>query len=263
MNRSLIRLVSLTLPAYCLLLSLFIIPSPLKAEKVQLPTIAIIIDDMGNNLPNGEAISRLPFPLTLSFLPKRPHTLKLIKLAQQHNKEIMLHSPMENSLGIDLGSGGLHDKMSELEIKTTLNNSFTDIPNMVGLNNHMGSVLTSNPKVMRWIMEEISQHNFYFLDSRTSAHSVAAKTAESFNIPNLSRDIFLDHKQTRKFVQKQFLTLLDIAREKGTAVAIAHPHKVTIDYLNWALTKLDEKGISMATASAIWQLRNPQKKMHH
>jgi len=169
---------------------------------------------------------------------------------------------MENSLGIDLGSGGLHNRMSEFEIKTTLNDSFEDIPDMVGVNNHMGSILTSNPKIMNWVMEEISKHNFYFLDSRTSASSVAAKTAESFKIPNLSRDIFLDHKQTRKFIQKQFLTLLDIARKKGTAIAIAHPHKVTIDYLSWALARLDEKGVSMATASAIWQLRNPQKRMH-
>lgn len=126
----------------------------------------------------------------------------------------------------------------------------------------MGSKLTENTLIMHWIMEEISQYPYFFLDSKTSASSVAAKVAEKFNIPNLTRDVFLDHKQTRKFIQKQFLKLIKIAREKGTAIAIAHPHKVTIDYLSWALPKLDEKGISIATASAIWQIQHPLDTMH-
>lgn len=80
----------------------------------QQPTIAIVVDDMGNNYKNGAALAKLPFPLTLSFLPKRPYTKKLTKLAEEHHKEIMLHSPMENSLGIKLGSGGLRENMSRM-----------------------------------------------------------------------------------------------------------------------------------------------------
>jgi hypothetical protein len=89
--------------------------------------------------------------------------------------------------------------------------------------------------------------------------SVAAKMAEQLNIPNLSRDIFLDHVQDREFIQRQFLKLLDIAMEKGTAIAIGHPHPETIEYLTWALSRLDEKGISIASVSNIWQIRHPAK----
>lgn len=232
------------------------------AASVQQPTVAIVIDDIGNDYENGKAIALLPFPLTMSFLPKRPHTQKLIKLARQNQKEIMLHAPMENSLGIDLGHGGLHENMSELEIKSTLLESIDLVPGLVGINNHMGSKLTSNPKVMRWVMEVIRTTPYYFLDSRTSAESVAAKLAASHGIPNISRNIFLDHEQTRKYIQQQFLKLIDMARERGSAIAIAHPHDVTVNYLRWALTKLDEKGIRLATASALWQIRHPTKRTH-
>ncbi len=234
---------------------------PAVAEHAQQPTIAIVIDDMGNNLENGKGLIDLPYPLTLSFLPERRHTLALIDRARKKNKEIMLHSPMQNSLGIKLGKGGLTENMSEMQIKQTLRKSFIAIPHMVGLNNHMGSRLTTQSKVMSWVMETVSQHPFFFLDSRTSANSVAAKTAALHSIPNITRDIFLDHHPTRKFVQAQFIKLLETAREKGTAIAIAHPHKVTLDYLRWALSKLDEKGISIASASAIWQIQNPGKSM--
>ena len=239
-----------------------LISSYSTAESIQQPTIAIIIDDMGNQYKNGLDLVLLPYPLTLAFLPSRPHTRALSSLAQQYNKEIMLHSPMENQLGLALGIGGLNETMSEQEIKSTLSQSFKAIPNMIGINNHMGSKLTASPKIMTWVMEKIQQHPFYFVDSRTSADSVAAQTAEKFQIPTLSRDVFLDHHQTRHFVQKQFLKLIKIAKEKGTAVAIAHPHKVTVDYLSWALPKLDEKGVRIATISALWHIQHPDKEMH-
>ena len=239
------------------LIMLILISTTVLAEQRQAPTIAIIIDDMGHSYEQGVELINMPFPLTLSFLPNRRFTQRLVEMANFHGKEIMLHAPMQNSLGFGLGYGGLNKNMSEAEIKLTLINSFDKIKHMVGLNNHMGSVLTSDHKAMRWVMETVSQYPFYFVDSRTSSLSVAAKTAERLNIPNMSRDIFLDHVQDREFIQAQFLKLLDIAMEKGTAIAIGHPHPETIEYLSWALTKLDEKGISIASASNIWQIRHP------
>lgn len=246
----------------CLILLCTLFSANSVAESVQQPTIAIVIDDMGNNLKNGKQLVDLPYPLTFAFLPDRKHTLSLIKQAKKNNKEIMLHSPMENHMGIRLGRGGLRTDMSEMQIKQTLRKSFIAVPNMVGLNNHMGSTLTENPKFMRWVMETVRQHPFFFLDSRTSPNSVAAKVASRYQIPTLKRDVFLDHFQNRKFVQRQFNKLIEIAKKKGTAIAIGHPHQVTTEYISWALTKLDEKGVRIATASAIWQIQNPNQTMN-
>lgn len=239
-----------------------LISTSLVADSIKQPTIAIIIDDMGNQYQNGLDLVLLPYPLTLSFLPNRRHTQALSSLAQEYDKEIMLHSPMENQQGFKLGVGGLRGTMSEQEIKRILSQSFEAVPSMIGINNHMGSKLTTKPKIMRWVMEEVRQHPFYFVDSRTSAQSVAAKIAKEYKIPTLTRDVFLDHHQTRQFVQTQFLKLIRIAKEKGTAIAIAHPHKVTVDYLSWALPKLDEKGVRIATISALWHVKHRNQEMH-
>tara|TARA_R110002167_G_scaffold136291_11_gene322982 strand:+ start:207 stop:1079 length:873 start_codon:yes stop_codon:yes gene_type:complete len=231
----------------------------IKADTKQTPTIAIIIDDMGHSYDQGVELINLPFPLTLSFLPERPYTKKLIEMANFHKKEIMLHAPMQNSMGFGLGFGGLKKEMNEATLKKTLIESLQKIHYMVGINNHMGSVLTTDPRAMKWVMETISQYPFYFVDSRTSSKSVAANMASEFNIPNLSRDIFLDHIQDREFIQTQFLKLIALAEKNGTAIAIGHPHPETVEYLSWALSKLDEKGISIATISSLWQIRHPQK----
>jgi|TARA_R110002049_G_scaffold154701_4_gene319364 polysaccharide deacetylase 2 family uncharacterized protein YibQ len=256
-TNALSRLLGLTAFFGTLLLSSF--SFHLSADTDQAPTIAIIIDDMGHSYEQGVELINLPFPLTLSFLPERPFTKRLIEMANFHKKEIMLHTPMQNSMGFDLGFGGLRKNMDEATLKRTLIDSLQKIHYMVGLNNHMGSVLTTDPKAMKWVMETISQYPFYFVDSRTSSKSVAANMAAKFNIPNLSRDIFLDHVQNRDFIQKQFLKLIAIAKKNGTAIAIGHPHPETVKYLSWALSKLDEKGISIATISSLWQIRHPQK----
>jgi len=249
------------LKALAFLLFFLCFPFKAIADFDQLPTIAIIIDDMGHSYDQGVEIINIPFPLTLSFLPERPYTNRLIEMADFHQKEIMLHAPMQNSMGFDLGYGGLEKKMTESMLKQTLINSFQKIKHMVGLNNHMGSILTTDPLAMKWVMETVRQYPFYFVDSRTSSQSVAANTASKFKIPNLSRDIFLDHVQSREFIQTQFLKLLELAKKNGTAIAIGHPHPETIEYLTWALSKLDEKGIAIASISGLWQIRNPQRDL--
>lgn len=244
------------LTACASLLSLFGSAQTL-AESVPQPTIAIIIDDLGHNYQSGAELVRFPYPLTLAFLPGRRFTLDLAQLAKDHDKEIMLHLPMENTLGYALGKGGLTHTMGEQEFKQSLAQSLRDIPYARGLNNHMGSFLTSQKQSMRWLMESLKQTHYYFVDSRTTAASVAAQEADAIGIPHLVRDVFLDHEQTPDYVHTQFERLLKIANTQGSAIAIGHPHQVTIDYLSSRLAELDELGVRMATVSALWQLKHP------
>lgn len=236
-------------------------PAAAKAESAHQPTIAIIIDDLGNHLDNGQQLIDLPYPLTLSFLPKRPFTQQLSKRAHEVGKEIMLHAPMENTKGLKLGYGALTNAMNEAQIKQTIIESLHAVPHISGVNNHMGSMLTQNPEAMRWIMEELNQHPYYFVDSRTTAQSVAYHEALKHQIPSLNRDVFLDHEQTWDYFDTQFKHLLDLARKNGTAIAIAHPHAVSIRYLETMLPRLDETGIRIATVSALWQINNPHQVM--
>lgn len=250
-----------TLQAFGLSILLAFSVSSAHAESVRQPSIAIVIDDLGHHLERGITLVDLPYPLTLSFLPARKYTTQLAKRANLFGKEVMLHAPMENSRQFNLGYGALTSEMSKAQIQGTLQASLATIPYMRGVNNHMGSVLTSNSIAMSWVMEVIAQQPLYFLDSRTSAESVAANVASQFNIPTLVRDVFLDHEQSTEYLEQQFEKLITIAEKNGTAIAIGHPHKVTIEFLERTLPTLAEQGITLATASGIWQIRNPTQAM--
>ena len=231
------------------------------AESTKAVSIAIVIDDLGHHYERGKTLVDMPYPLTLSFLPGRKYTLELSQRAYLSGKEVMLHAPMENTRQLSLGFGGLTSKMDKHSIQHSLQTSIISVPHLVGLNNHMGSALTQNPQAMSWVMELVASYPLYFLDSRTSADSVAADTALRYGIPTLVRDVFLDHEQTPAYVEQQFEKLISTAQRKGHAIAIAHPHKVTIEFLSTALPKLGERGISIATASGLWQMKHPNRAM--
>ena len=225
------------------------------------PTIAIIIDDMGHNLIEGERLIAMDQPLTLAFLPFRRHTTRLAEKAHLHQKEIMLHAPMANTRFLELGPGGLNPDMSQPEMAITLRRALRSIPHVQGVNNHMGSLLTQQLRAMDWVMEELNHYPVYFVDSRTIASSIAGDVAAAYRIPTLTRDVFLDHEQTEEYVDKQFELLIKRAKENGSAIGIGHPHTVTVDYLEKRLPEMDEEGIAVATVSGVWAMRNGNRRM--
>lgn len=254
-----LTLVTLALAALTGLVASGAAADPAKGDVP--PTIAIIIDDMGHNLHEGERLANLDQPLTLAFLPYRPHTNALARLAHSRDKEIMLHAPMANTRNFGLGAGGLTSDMDEQSLTTTLRRALQSIPYVQGVNNHMGSLLTQQLRPMDWVMKELYRYPVYFVDSRTIASSVAGNVAEAYQIPTMTRDVFLDHEQTEEFVDHQFKELIRRAKENGSAVGIGHPHTVTVDYLEKHLPLLDEQGIAIATVSGLWAIRNNNQRM--
>ena len=121
-----------------LLITLLLVTGPAigtdRAEKQDLPpVIAIIIDDMGHNLIEGERLIRMDQPLTLAFLPFRRHTVSLARYAHRRDKEIMLHAPMANTRNFDLGPGALEPGMNRQQIMASLRRSLQSIPHVQGV----------------------------------------------------------------------------------------------------------------------------------
>lgn len=244
-------------PQYCLKLIAAIILYVTAAQphadelSAQAPKIAIIIDDIGYNLPQGRIAARFPAPLTLAVLPHAPNSHSLAKLGHLHGKEIMLHAPMSTINPHPLDQGGLRESMDHGTFIATLRDNIAAIPYITGLNNHMGSALTQHQQSMNWLMQELQYQGLFFVDSRTTASSVALNTAQDYDIPSRSRDVFLDHDRTTEAVDRQFQKLLQVARKKGSAIAIGHPAPVTMDYLSSQLAQLDSLGVQLVNVSEL------------
>lgn len=217
--------------------------------------ITLIIDDIGNNSALGERAISLPGQVTFAVLPHTPFGVELAEKAHQAGKEIMLHAPMSNQSHMALGPGALTETLEKEEFNRVLEDSIESVPYLRGINNHMGSTLTELETQMTWVMEALKNHELYFVDSLTTAKSVAGKVAREYDIPTITRNVFLDNEATQENIDKEFKRLLKLAISKGSAVGIGHPYKETLEYLEKALPELAAQNIELIPASAMIQLQ--------
>lgn len=215
------------------------------------PAIAIVIDDLGVNRAGTAALNRLPAPLTLAFLPYAAGLKEQTRAARAAGHELLVHVPMEPTGAQWPGPDALTSQLGPAELISRLGGHLRSFPGFVGINNHMGSRLTADPERMAIVMAELRRHDLLFLDSRTSPESVAEREARRRRVPYAERDVFLDNQLDLNAVQRQLALVENIARQRGHAVAIGHPHQVTVEALRRWLPTLDARGLALTPISAI------------
>jgi hypothetical protein len=216
------------------------------------PAVAVVIDDLGLNRRGTAALNRLRAPLTLSFLPYATHLDEQTRAARAAGHELMVHVPMEPRSHHEWpGPNALTAQLGPAELIAQLRSQLRSFGGFVGINNHMGSLLTADPARMALVMAELRQRELLFLDSRTTSDSVAARTAERMHVPFTERDVFIDNELDLQYVLRALAQAEQIARHRGHAVAMGHPHDVTIEALKRWLPGLDDRGIALVPISAI------------
>lgn len=227
------------------------------------PKVAIIIDDIGFQKADPLLI-RLPYQLTFAVMPFTPQGKEMARLASQQQKEIMLHMPMEavaqNHL---LGKGALRKKMSKSQVQQALHQALADVPQAMGVNNHMGSLYTSLNAPMDWTMQVMAERKLYFIDSKTTSRSAVGAATEQHGVKSRSRDIFLDNDKSYQALDRQFNQLLKLAKQQGSAIAIGHPYPETYQYLRKNLNRLKAEGIELVPVSQLLALPAPLTLAKH
>ncbi|HEX3971489.1 MAG TPA: divergent polysaccharide deacetylase family protein [Stellaceae bacterium] len=220
------------------------------------PRVAIVIDDLGLDRPRTERAIALAPAVTMSFLAYSGDLPRLTEAAHKAGHEMIVHVPMEPvNTKIDMGPNGLSTNQSKEEVLRRLNWDLGRFDGYVGINNHMGSRFTGDAQAMSWVMDELKSRGLMFLDSRTIAGSIGAKTAAADGVPYAERDVFLDDEQTASAVEQQLKEVEAIAKKKGTVIAIGHPHDVTLAALNAWIASLPQKGIVLVPLTEIVKVR--------
>jgi len=222
------------------------------------PRIAIIIDDLGYEKAAGERAISLPGPIACAILPETPRATYLAEAAHAGGKEVLLHLPLQAERDREAAEpGSLLLDMSREQFGNAFVGSIESIPYAIGVNSHRGSLLTRHPGHMTWLMDEIQQHGeLFFIDSYTTASSVALSVALESGVPAMKRDVFLDPDTTPGTVEREFARLKKLARQQGFAVGIGHPYPTTLEYLEKVLPNLQDDGYDLVSISQLVALRN-------
>jgi polysaccharide deacetylase 2 family uncharacterized protein YibQ len=214
------------------------------------PSIALIIDDLGNQHETGQRAIELPGPVACSFLPYGHFTRELAQQAHTRGKEVMLHLPMQ-SVNHDVSDRGeLVLDMTQHQFNRTLTAELAAVPHVSGINNHRGSLLTRHPGHMAWLMQAMLRHgSLFFVDSRTTAATVASRIAAEFRVPSIERNVFLDNDRQPDAVQAEFRRLIRIAQRDGTALGIGHPYPETLQVLTRELSLLGDYNVQVVSVN--------------
>jgi len=221
-------------------------------EKTAL--IAIVIDDLGQDVKQAKEVFTLPGNITVAVLPGLAQSKDVANLAKQASHEVLLHMPMEPLKNHEKTQtpGTLSADMTPMAFLTTVSDDVESVPGAVGVNNHEGSALTENKEAMKFLMAELKARNLFFLDSLTNPKSVAYATAIEFGMKAARRDVFLDNEGDNPvYIREQLATLVDIARKHGKAIGIGHPHPVTLSELRKWLADTGTQGIEIVPVSRL------------
>jgi uncharacterized protein len=225
-------------------------------EVARLCRVAIIIDDLGQDVKTAQQVLSLRRAVTLSVLPRLPASRQTAAEAHRAGHEVMLHLPMEALLRTrgSLGEDIIREGMPGVEVERIIASDLDSVPYASGVNNHMGSRATANAPLMSEVMRTLASRRLYFIDSRTTASSVALRAAREAGLSAFYRSVFLDDTENVEYTLGELRQLRAVVREQGVALAIGHPHSTTLFALERFLPELDRDDIELVPPSQIVRL---------
>jgi len=217
--------------------------------------LAIVIDDFGYRPQNENQVLAMPSAISVAVLPNAPHAREMATKAHNSGHEVLIHLPMAPLSKQPLEKDTLRPEMSSDEVERIIRDAYGKVPYAVGLNNHMGSAMTSSLFGMQKVMQALERYNLYFLDSMTIGNSQAMRAAQGTGVKVIKRKVFLDDTQNEADIRVQFNRAVQLARRNGSAIAIGHPHPSTVRVLQQMLPTLPSD-ITLVRPSSL--LNEPQ-----
>ena len=207
-------------------------PRGASQDGAEAPRLAVIVDDLGNDRAPAETLLALSVPITFAVLPQLPYSEVIAEEASRRGFEVLLHLPIEPDSGASAGEAELRPGMRSSEVERTVSDMLLTVPNATGVNNHEGSRGTADPALMAELMPLLARRHLFFIDSRTTAATVAYDAAIHAGVPAASRNVFLDDTENPDAIRAQLDLAIQDARHSGSAIAIGHPYPATLGGVN-------------------------------
>jgi len=233
-------------------------------EKKNNPrTIAIVVDDFGSI--GGELLDgffELDRSVCFAIFPDEPNSVLTMQRAKAQGRTSIIHVPMEpiGYPSVNPGKNAILVQYGEAQIEKLISRFVHELPDCEGINNHMGSLATTDEDVMRAVMNALKKHNKFFLDSRTSNVSVGYSTAQKAHLRSFRNDLFLDSPNISQSTMDAKLTqIIELSATRNNIIAITHCHnKDKLDYLKRFISRLKASGFTLVPVTEIGKYNVPE-----
>ncbi|MDD3536426.1 MAG: divergent polysaccharide deacetylase family protein [Candidatus Cloacimonetes bacterium] len=225
--------------------------------------ISIVIDDFG---PIGgkllDGFLALDTSICFAIMPGETNSVITMQRAAAQGRETLIHVPME-PIGyprVNPGKNAILVQQNETQVEKLLSSFINELPLTMGINNHMGSLATSEPELMQTVMQILKKHNKAFLDSRTTNVSIAYQSAQKAHIKAYRNDLFLDSPNiSQSTMDARLNDIMQLSASKKHVIAITHCHSLEkLQYLKNLINRLQKAGFTLVPLSSYGSLELPE-----
>ena len=213
--------------------------------------LAVVIDDAGLDLESQRIYEEIGVPLTLAVMPNKIYTSEAAAEWSRYGMPVILHQPMEPVSGSGMEEKTILTSMSDEAIRYMLKESLEQIPQAVGINNHQGSRATTDARVMRVVMNELSHRGLFFFDSRTNTTTAADSAAASYGVPYARNDLFVDNSADEGEIRAMIQEGANRAKARGSYIIIGHCRPHTAAAFRDIVPQLQAQGIEFVYVSSL------------
>lgn len=213
--------------------------------------LAVVIDDAGLDLESQRIYEEIGVPLTLAVMPNKMYTSEAAAEWSRYGMPVILHQPMEPVSGSGMEEKTILTSMSDEAIRYMLKESLEQIPQAVGINNHQGSRATTDARVMRVVMNELSHRELFFFDSRTNTTTAADSAAASYGVPYARNDLFVDNSADEGEIRAMIQEGANRAKARGSYIIIGHCRPHTAAAFRDIVPQLQAQGIEFVYVSSL------------
>lgn len=215
--------------------------------------LAIVIDDCGSSLDILNQFNAMPIPLTYAVMPYKSHTAESADSGYRAGRQIFVHMPMQPQGVPSSESVYIGTDMSDSKVKATANEILNQVPHAIGMNNHQGSLATSDSRIMKDVMQVMNSRGLAYLDSRTNSTSVGEQTARAMGVVTSRNNLFIDNDASVDAVKSRLRQAGQIARENGSAIVIGHCRWNTAQAISEMIDELHNEGIDLVFATDLME----------
>lgn len=213
--------------------------------------LAVVIDDAGRDLASQRVYEQMGIPLTLAVMPNQVHTGEAASEWAAAELPVIIHQPMESVSGSGMEPVVLLTSMSDTAKRQMLADSFRQIPQAVGMNNHQGSKATTDRATMDVVMNELSHRGMFFLDSATNTTTAADGAAAAYGVRYARNELFVDNSTDVETIKSMIRKGARMAIANGSAIIIGHCRPHTAEAFRQIVPELRAEGIRFVYVSEL------------
>jgi len=232
-------------------------PEVAEAEPARL---ALVLYGFGEDPDHAEAMFALGVPFAAAIVPGASGSARLFRAARDHDRELVLHLPLEplNYPQVNPGPGTVLVTMNEARITGLLRRHLAQAGPVVAVANHAGSLATQDMAVMTAIYHELARRHLPFLHMQPAAGAVCKALSGDLGVVYQEPDAVLD-AETRaakpRALDAHWKQLIQLAKKRGRLVVMIRATPQVLKWLPTATTTKRLDGVSLVPISAV--LRKP------